>query len=72
MNTAQNAPVTRTWRLRAGTVSALDAAVERLKIPQSHLVDALLDFALSAELEGRLVITRRPTAFEVERVYSAH
>jgi len=52
-------------------VSALDAAVERLGIPQSHLVDALLDFALAAEVEGRLVITRRPTAFEVERVYSA-
>lgn len=72
MNTVQNAPVVRTWRLREGTARALDDAVERLKIPQSHLVDALLEAALAAEAEGTLIVVRRATEFEVERVYSAH
>lgn len=63
--------VTRTYRLRPGTVAMLDEAVERLGIPQSHLLDALLEHALAAEAAGELVITRRPVKWELEKVYPA-
>ncbi len=62
--------ITRTYRLNARTVDALDATVARLGIPQSALVDALLDFSLTAEAAGKLVIARRPVKWELERVYT--
>jgi hypothetical protein len=63
--------VTRSYRLRPGTVAMLDEAVERLGIPQSHLLDALLEHALAAEAAGELVIVRRPVAWELEKIYPA-
>ena len=65
------ATVTRTYRLRAGTLAMLDEAAARLGIPQSNLVDALLEHALDAEAAGQLCIARRPVKWELERVYSA-
>ena len=62
--------ITRTYRLRGTTVDALDAAVARLGSPQSALVDALLDFSLTAEAAGKLCIARRPVKWELERVYT--
>ena len=63
--------VTRTYRLRPSTLASLDAASARLGIPQSTLVDALLDFSLTAEAAGKLCISRRPVKWELERVYTA-
>lgn len=65
------ATVTRTYRLRPGTVDMLDEAVERLGILPSHLLDALLEHALAAEAAGELVVTRRPARWELEKVYPA-
>ncbi len=62
--------ITRTYRLNARTVDALDAAVARLGLQQSTLVDALLDFSLTAEAAGKLCIARRPVKWELERVYT--
>jgi hypothetical protein len=65
------ATVTRTYRLRADTLTMLDEAAARLGIQQSTLVDALLDFSLNAEAAGKLCIARRPVKWELERVYTA-
>ena len=64
------ATITRTYRLRPSTVDALDAAVARLGLQQSTLIDALLEHALKAEAVGQLVIARRPVKWELERVYT--
>ena len=47
----------------------LDAAVVRLGIPQSTLVDALLEHGLAAEAAGQLVIARRPVKWELTRLH---
>ena len=65
------AVVTRTYRLRPGTVAMLNEAVERLGIPPSNLLDALLEHALAAEAAGELVVMRRPARWELEKVYPA-
>ena len=62
--------ITRTYRLRPSTVDALDAAVARLGLQQSILIDALLAHALTAEATGQLVIARRPVKWELESVYT--
>lgn len=62
------ATVTRTYRLNARTVDALDAAVARLGLQQSTLVDALLAHALAVEAAGELVIARRPVKWELESI----
>ena len=62
------ATITRTYRLNARTVDALDAAVARLGLQQSILVDALLAHALTAEAAGKLVIARRPVKWELESI----
>lgn len=65
------AVICRSYRIRRGTLDMLDEAVERLGIPQSHLVDALLEHALNAEAAGELVVARRPVKWELEKVYPA-
>ena len=62
------ATVTRTYRLNARTVDALDAAVARLGLQQSTLVDALVAHALAVEAAGKLVIARRPVKWELESI----
>ena len=62
------ATITRTYRLRPSTVDALDAAVARLGLQQSILIDALLAHALAAEAAGKLVSARRPVKWELESI----
>ena len=61
--------ISRTWRVRPGTADMLDAAVARLGIPHSTLVDALLEMALAEEAAGDLVVARRPIQWGLEGIY---
>ena len=63
------ASITRTYRLPRRTLDLLDDAAIRLKMPPSHVVDALLTWALVAEAEGRLVVARRPVLYALEGIY---
>lgn len=63
--------VNRTYVLRRSTVDMLQEASVRLGIRPSHLVDAMLEMGLTSESEGQWVVTRRPTQWELERIYVA-
>ena len=70
MNNTQQPPrQARTWRIRTGTLAMLDEAVERLGIPHSTLVDALLEQILAEEAAGELLVARKPIQWGLEGIY---
>lgn len=57
--------VARTYRLSAGTVKRIDHIVDQYGISPSHLVEALLQFALSEVDAGRLELLQKPVKFKL-------
>lgn len=60
--------IARTWQVQPEQAAALAVIADDYQVSHSELARALLDYALSMYLSGRLRLAVRPTRFELVRL----
>ncbi|MCB0031105.1 MAG: hypothetical protein KDI07_17845 [Anaerolineae bacterium] len=58
---------TRTYELEPALIKRIDAAADRLHVGKTELVRYLLDYALTQEDAGALVIPLLPKVYSIDR-----